>query len=179
MNPLYYSVVYSSICPRTITWDKSRFEGPITPISGYESMGFPVIGTGTMLVKAKENKKESILRFDDTPYAPSCSGTYISNDRINKQGIVWDQYKNCLAEKKTKKKICDVKTHFGIPTLEYNPIHTETQATESYDPLLDKKLIGLKPQKPLRSAIEDRSSQAESIEPKETTANIKELQTKN
>ena len=127
-NPLYYSVVHDSGCNQTITWDKSRFISEITPVSVPEwtsTLKGPrlIEGYGTMRVVAKRNGKPVELLFDDAAYCPTLDNTLISNNRLKKQGVIWDQINDQLFNKNTGLKICDVEEHFDLAVLEYNPVH--------------------------------------------------------
>ena len=127
-NPLYYSVVHDSGCNQTITWDKSRFINEVKPVSVPEWTSTPkgprrIEGYGTMRVNAKRDGKPVTLLFDDTAYCPTLENTLVLNNRLKKQGVIWDQINDRLFNKNTGLKICDVEDHFDLAVLEYHPVH--------------------------------------------------------
>ena len=124
-NPLCHSVIYSSGCNHAITWDKSRFQGEITPADTWiQTPHRPVHiqGYGTMLVKAKKSGKEVTINFSDTQYAPDYQVTMVSSVKLKKKGVIWDQINDRLYYKDTKAVICDIEEHYDLAVIEYNPV---------------------------------------------------------
>jgi hypothetical protein len=144
-NPLSNSVIYDSGCNQPLTYDKTRFiDGKITPAS--EWVDTPngkmlVEGYGTMLVNGKLGDKKTIkMEFAKTAYIPSTNMTLVSLNKLKKEGYVWDMQEDVLIHKTSGQKVCNIEEHYGLATIEFNPVEITHAAVEKNAPLMAKPL---------------------------------------
>ena len=76
-----------------------------------------------MRVVAKRNGKPVKLLFNNAAYCLTLDNTLILNNHLKKQGVIWDQINDQLFNKNTGLKICNIKEHFYLAVLEYNPVY--------------------------------------------------------
>ena len=81
-----------------------------------------VVGRGTMLIKGTRYGKPKDLLFENVAYVSNSKVSMISVNKLKKKGFYWDMAKNVLYDEKSGAVICDIYEHFGLPTLEFNPV---------------------------------------------------------
>ncbi len=73
------------------------------------------------------------MEFANTAYVLITSMTLVSSTKLIKEGYDRDMHTKTLVHVATGKKVCDIEEHFGVMTLEYNPIqfieHIENAAS--------------------------------------------------
>ncbi len=126
-TPLTKSVIYDSGCSDPLTYDKDRFVGEIKPASGWiktPNGQMKIEGYGTMQVLGKLRDGDKIIKmeFANTAYVPTTSMTLVSSTKLIKEGYDRDMHTKTFVHVATGKKVCDIEEHFGVMTLEYNPI---------------------------------------------------------
>jgi hypothetical protein len=132
-NPLSNSVIYDSGCSQPLTYDKARFVGEITPASEWiDTPNGPMLaeGYGTMRVIGKLGDQDKAIRMDfaKTAWVPTTNMTLVSVNKLKKEGYIWDMNQNVLIQQKDGKKVCNIDEHYGLPTIEFNPV-TKTPHT--------------------------------------------------
>ena len=60
--------------------------------------------------------------FENVAYVPDSKVSMISVNKLKNEGYFWNMAKDVLYQKKTEAEICDIQKHFGLPTLEFNPV---------------------------------------------------------
>ena len=138
-NPLHKSVIFDSGCDNPLTYDKSRFIGEITPTSSDMWVDTPdgemkIQGHGTMRVNSLLNGQKRELFFEGTAYIPDSSVTLVSANKLKKRGFFWDMFTDTLINKETKQHICEIKDHYGLPIIEYNPEFIDMGFANSVQP---------------------------------------------
>ncbi len=93
-------------------------------------------GYETMLVQSKlDNSDKAIkMKFANTAYVLTTSMTLVSSTKLIKQGFDRDMLTKTLVHVATGKKVCDIEEHFGVMTLEFNPIDESTATLENAAP---------------------------------------------
>jgi hypothetical protein len=136
-NPLSNSVIYDSGCNQPLTYDKARFVGEITPANEWVDTpngAMLVEGYGTMLVNGKLGKlgdKTIKMEFAKTAYIPSTNMTLVSLNKLKKEGYVWDMQEDVLIHKTSGQKVCNIEEHYGLATIEFNPVDVAVKKTPS------------------------------------------------
>ncbi len=125
IKPLIKSVIYDSRCSDPLTYDKDRFLREIKLASDWiktlnDQMKMEEYGTMQMLEKS-ENKIIK-MEFANTAYVLITSMTLVSSTKLIKEGYDRDMHTKTLVHVATEKKVCDIEEHFGVMTLEFNPI---------------------------------------------------------
>lgn len=123
-NTRQNSVIYDSGAGGHLTFEKNRFVGEIIPTSKKEwiiiSEGeMLVVGHGTILVKGTLNGKSRNLLFNNTAFVPESDVTLVSSNILPEKGFFWNMSDNSLFIKTTGQKICEMRKHFGLHTLEF------------------------------------------------------------
>jgi hypothetical protein len=124
-NPLSNSVIYDSGCSQPLTYDKARFVGEITPAFDWiDTPNGPMLaeGYGTMRVDGKLGDKAIRMDFAKTAWVPTTNMTLVSVNKLKKEGYIWDMNQNVLIQQKDGKKVCNIEEHYGLPTIEFNPV---------------------------------------------------------
>ena len=125
-NPLHKSVIFDSGCDNPLTYDKSRFIGEITPTASDMWVDTPdgemkIHGHCTMRVNGLLNGQKRELLFEGTDYIPDSSVTLVSANKLKKRGFFWDMFTDTLIVEETGQQICEIKEHYGLSIIEYNP----------------------------------------------------------
>jgi hypothetical protein len=139
INLLTKSVIYDSGCSDPLTYDKDRFLEEIKPVSKDTWIKTPsgrmkVEGYDTMQVLGKSGDKIIKMKFANTAYVPTTSMTLVSSTKLIKEGYDRDMHTKTLVHVATGKKVCDIEKHFGVMTLEFNPINGSTATVEKTAP---------------------------------------------
>jgi hypothetical protein len=142
-NSLSNSVIYDSGCNQSLTYDKARFVGEITSAS--EWVDTPngkmlVEGYGTMLVNDKLGDKTIKMEFTKTAYISSANMTLVSLNKLKKEGYVWDMQEDVLIHQTSGQEVCNIEEHYGLATIEFNPVEITHVADEKNAPLMAKPL---------------------------------------
>jgi hypothetical protein len=139
INPLIKSVIYDSECSDPLTYDKDRFLGQIKPVADRwietpnDRMKVKGYDTMQVLEKLKDEDKIIKMEFANTAYVPTTSMTLVSSTKLIKEGYDRDMHTKTLVHAATEKKVCDIEEHFGIMTLEYNPINVIDESTTTVE----------------------------------------------
>jgi hypothetical protein len=64
--------------------------------------------------------------------------TLVSVNKLKKQGYIWDMNQNVLIHQKGKK-VCEIEEHYGLPTIEFNPVTTKEMTIKKEDDGLIKQ----------------------------------------
>jgi hypothetical protein len=137
-NPLSNSVIYDSGCSQPLTYDKARFVGEITPASDWiDTPNGPMLaeGYGTMRVIGKLGDQDKAIRMDfaKTAWVPTTNMTLVSVNKLKKEGYIWDMNQNVLIQQKDGKKVCNIEEHYGLPTIEFNPVPIKEMVIKQED----------------------------------------------
>jgi hypothetical protein len=141
-NPLSNSVIYDSGCSQSLTYDKARFVGEITPASDWiDISNGPMLaeGYGTMRVNGKLGDKAIRMDFAKTAWVPTTNMTLVSVNKLKKEGYIWDMNQNALIQQKDGKKVCNIEEHYGLPTIEFNLVSTKKMVVKQEDDGLIKQ----------------------------------------
>ncbi len=87
------------------------------------------------------------MEFVNTAYVPTTSMTLVSFTKLIKEGYDRDMHTKTLVHVATGKKVCDIEEHFGVMTLEYNPIPIQLTEYVEYEAIVD-----------LRNKMENKTS---------------------
>jgi hypothetical protein len=90
-NSLSNSVIYDFGCNQSLTYDKVRFVGEITPVNEWvdtPNEAMLIEGYETMLVNGKLGDKTIKMKFAKTAYIPSTNMTLVSLNKLKKKGYV-------------------------------------------------------------------------------------------
>lgn len=123
-NLLRNSVIYDGGCSMHMTWDSSRFIGPITP--AYEWIqtvagDLRILGYGTMRVRGQVNGKATKLDFDRVAFVPDSNVTLISESTLkNDFNALWDMTGDCVIM--NGKRVFDLEETMGVYLIEHNPM---------------------------------------------------------
>jgi hypothetical protein len=82
-------------------------------------------GYGTMRVDGKLGDKAIRMDFAKTAWVPTTNMTLVSVNKLKKEGYIWDMNQNVLIQQKDGKKVCNIDEHYGLPTIEFNPVPTQ------------------------------------------------------
>jgi hypothetical protein len=79
-------------------------------------------GYGTMRVDGKLGDKAIKMDFAKTAWVPTTNMTLVSVNKLKKESYIWDMNQNVLIQQKDGKKVCNIDEHYGLPTIEFNPV---------------------------------------------------------
>ncbi len=94
-------------------------------------------GYGTMLVNGKLEDKTIKMEFAKTAYISFTNMTLVSLNKLKKEGYVWDMQEDVLIHQ-SDQKVCNIEEHYGLATIEYNPVEITNVAVEKITPFLAK-----------------------------------------
>jgi hypothetical protein len=137
------SVIYDSGCSDPLTYDKDRFLGEIKPASDWIKTSndrMKVEGYGTMQVLGKSENKIIKMKFANIAYVLITTMTLVSFIKLIKEGYDRDMHTKTFVHVATGKKVCDIKEHFGVMTLEFNPTNGSTATVKMTAPKINEVL---------------------------------------
>ncbi len=85
------------------------------------------------------------MKFANTVYVLITSMTLVSSTKLIKEGYDRDMHTKILVHVATEKKVCDIEKHFGVMTLEFNPINESTAIVEMTAPKINEVLTDQTP----------------------------------
>jgi hypothetical protein len=88
----------------------------------------------TMRVNGKLGDNKAIrMDFAKTAWMPTTNMTLVSVNKLKKEGYIWDMNQNVLIQQKDDKKICNIDEHYGLPTIEFNPVPIKEMVAKQED----------------------------------------------
>jgi hypothetical protein len=65
--------------------------------------------------------------------------TLVSLNKLKKKGYVWDMQEDVLIHQTSGQKVCNIEEHYGLATIEFNPVEITDVAVEKIPPSLAKE----------------------------------------